>query len=113
MDFSETIVRKAVELMHGDDLYELRYIVGKKIYTGYFKGADKLIEELERLPEQGGNVYITLQNVKGECYNREQRNKILFGKNTTTGDNISFYKLTYKMAIIPMPIKNPENIKIQ
>lgn len=92
MDFSETIVRKAVELMHGDDLYELRYIVGKKIYTGYFKGADKLLEELARLPEQGGNVYITLQKVKDECYNREQRNKILFGKNTTTDDNISTYK---------------------
>lgn len=92
MNFSETIVRKAVELLHGDDLYELRYIVGKKIYTGYFKGADKLLEELARLPEQGGNVYITLQKVKDECYNREQRNKILFGKNTTTDDNISFYK---------------------
>lgn len=92
MNFSETIVRKAVELLHGDDLYELRYIVGKKIYTGYFKGADKLLEELARLPEQGGNVYITLQKVKDECYNREQRNKILFGKNTTTDDNISTYK---------------------
>ena len=92
MNFSETIVRKAVELLHGDDLYELRYIVGKKIYTGYFKGADKLLEELTRLPEQGGNVYITLQKVKDECYNREQRNKILFGKNTTTDDNISTYK---------------------
>ena len=91
MKFDEAEVKRTIQLLHGDELFELRYVIGKKIYSGYFKGADKLIEELERLPEQGGNVYITLQDVKGECYNREQHDKILFGKNTTIDKNIETY----------------------
>lgn len=91
MKFDEQKVRQAIELLHGKELYELRYVSGKKIYSGYFKGSDKLTEELARLPEQGGNVYITLQDVKAECYNREQHDKILFGKNTTIDANIATY----------------------
>ena len=92
MIFNENQVRQAIELIHGKELYELRYIVGKKVYSGYFKGADKLIQELKLLPESGGNVYITIQDVQKHCYNREQHERILFGKSTTSDDDIDGYK---------------------
>lgn len=92
MRFDEYRVRQAVELLHGGELYELRYVAGRKVYTGYFKGADKLIKELEMLPDSGGNVYITLQYINDSCYNREQHDRILFGKNTTTDGDISGYR---------------------
>ena len=92
MRFDEQKVRQAVELLHDSELFELRYVAGKKIYTGYFKGADKLINELQMLPENGGNVYITLQYINDSCYNREQRDKILFGKPTTSDGDISGYR---------------------
>lgn len=92
MRFDADKVRRAVTLLHGNDLYELRYITGKKVYSGYFKGADKLIEELEILPENGGNVYITLQDVNDSCYNREQHDRILYGKTTTNDNDISGYR---------------------
>ena len=92
MIFNENQVRQAIELIHGEELYELRYVVGKKVYSGYFKGADKLIQELKLLPESGGNVYITIQDVQRHCYNREQHERILFGKSTTSDDDIDGYK---------------------
>ena len=92
MRFDEAKVRQAVELLHGGELFELRYVAGKKIYTGYFKGADRLISELQMLPDSGGNVYITLQYINDSCYNREQRDKILFGKPTTSDGDISGYR---------------------
>lgn len=92
MRFDEYRVRQAVELLHGGELYELRYVAGRKVYTGYFKGADKLIKELEMLPDSGGNVYITLQYINDSCYNREQHDRILFGKTTTTDGDISGYR---------------------
>ena len=92
MRFDEYRVRQAVELLHGGELYELRYVAGRKVYTGYFKGADKLIKELEILPDSGGNVYITLQYINDSCYNREQHDRILFGKTTTTDGDISGYR---------------------
>jgi RecA/RadA recombinase len=91
MRFDENQVRQAVRLLHDDALFELRYVAGKKIYTGYFKGADKLIAELELLPDSGGNVYITLQDINDSCYNREQKDKVLFGKPTTSDGDISGY----------------------
>lgn len=92
MRFDEAKVRQAVELLHGGELFELRYVVGKKIYTGYFKGADRLTAELQMLPDSGGNVYITLQYINDSCYNREQHDRILFGKTTTTDGDISGYR---------------------
>lgn len=92
MRFDENQVRQAVRLLHDDALFELRYVAGKKIYTGYFKGADKLVNELSMLPDSGGNVYITLQYINDSCYNREQRDKVLFGKPTTSDGDISGYK---------------------
>jgi archaellum biogenesis ATPase FlaH len=91
MRFDPDKVRQAVTLLHGDELFELRYVAGKKVYSGYFKGADKLLTELEMLPDNGGNVYITLQDINDSCYNREQHDRILFGKTTTTDGDISGY----------------------
>lgn len=92
MRFDEAKVRQAISVIHGGELFELRYMIGKKVYSGYFKGADKLIQELAWLPEDGGNVYITLNDIDDTCYNREQRDKLKVSKITTSDDNIDGYK---------------------
>lgn len=92
MRFNADEIRKAVDVIHGGELYEVRYVIGKKVYSGYFKGTAGLISELERLPENGGNVYITLQSIDNECYNREQHEILrLSPKVTTNDDNITDY----------------------
>jgi len=93
MRFNADEVCRAVGLLHGDELYEVRYITGKKVYSGYFTGTAVLISELERIPENGGNVYITLQATDTNCYNREQRDIFrLSPKETTKDKEITDYK---------------------
>lgn len=92
MRFDEAKVRQAIDIIHGNELFELRYMIGKKVYSGYFKGADKLVQELAWLPEDGGNVYITINDINDTCYNREQRDTLKVSKITTSDDNIDGYK---------------------
>ena len=71
--FDETEVRRAIELLKPDgELFEIRIIGGGKSLSGYFRGADQLINELRRTDLQGMNVYFTLQQLHEGCEARIQ-----------------------------------------
>lgn len=88
--FDESEVRKSIELMKPDgQLFEIRVIYDKKSdnVSGYFTSADKLIEELKKIPKKGGNVYITLNELNDACYSRTQKDVLQKFTTASTSDN--------------------------
>ena len=71
MRINESEIRKAIAVMKPDnELFEIRVIgKNKRIYSGYFKGADGLIRELSK-QDNNSSVYITLNNIQEACYGR-------------------------------------------
>ena len=89
--FDENEIRKAIAIMKADDqLYEIRIHGGtKKIISGYFRGADKLIAELKKLRKQDldeANIYISLNKINDACYDRKQRDVLRTYNDATTSD---------------------------
>ena len=68
MRINESEIRKAIAVMKPDnELFEIRVIgKNKRIYSGYFKGADGLIRELSK-QDNNSSVYITLNNIQEAC----------------------------------------------
>lgn len=88
MKIDETEVRKTIALMKPDnELYEIRIMQGKKIYSGYFKGAEQLIKELDQYRGDNAAVYMTLNHPKEACYDRKQHEALIFDAKATTSDN--------------------------
>ena len=57
------LIRQAIDMVTEGRLYECRIINGNRVLSGYFKGADTLIQQLGNQYLQGANVYITLQEL--------------------------------------------------
>ena len=90
MKLDEGEIRKAIAVMKPDnELYEIRIVSGKSTASGYFQDADTMLNAMKKHNfDSIGNIYITLNGIKEDCYSREQRNKLL--RNTkliTTSDN--------------------------
>ena len=87
-EFDEAEVRKAVSILHPDGkLFEVRFIDGRWNASGYFSGADKLIEAMRKTAiNPGANAYITLNQINDACYSRKQRDRILPNASPTTSD---------------------------
>lgn len=88
--FDEAELRKAISIMKPDNrLYEVRLIRDGKgaSLTGYFKGADRLVEVLKRQDLSESNVYITLNKLDPACYDRKQRDCLMAVSGTSTSDN--------------------------
>ena len=88
--FDEAELRKAINLMKPEDrLYEVRLIRDGKgaSLTGYFKGADRLVDMLKRQDLSESNVYITLNKLDPACYDRKQRDCLMAVSGTSTSDN--------------------------
>lgn len=105
MRYDAQAVSQAVRLLHGDSLFEIRCIIGKKIFSGYFTKTDRLFYELDKLPENG-NVYITLQNVQSDCYNREQRDRLVLAPKATTKDSEITDYCTMLIDLDPVRLSN-------
>lgn len=70
-----------------NQLTEVRIIGNNKVFSGYFKDARTLVENIKQYSDY--NIYFTINSVKEECYGREQCNKIIQKpKNTTTDAEI-------------------------
>ena len=85
----ETEVRKAIACIKpNNDLFEVRIISSnwKNPVSGYFKSAEVLLENLKRQDLNNANVYIVLNAINEACYSRDQRDKFISGK-TSTSDN--------------------------
>lgn len=82
-------IRRTINLLKPDnELFEVRIISNEgAIKSGYFRGADKLIEELLKQDLRGSNVYFTLQRLHEGCEARIQwEHFITPGKLPTTSD---------------------------
>ena len=90
--FNPDEIRKTIHaLKPSGELFEVRCLEssGNRIYSGYFHDTDTLIDALCRLNSGESNIYITLNEVKEECYSREQRDKFIqsnSSKKPTTSD---------------------------
>lgn len=86
-------VKKAISVLcKAGELFEIR-ILGNRTLSGYFTSADTLIQQFGKVDLRNANVYITLQAVKNECYNRSQRDHFIQKpKTSTSDDDIQGYK---------------------
>lgn len=92
-------LKEAISILKpNNELFEIR-IMGSKKYSGYFTNYDVLEQEIKLLEQRGllngEQCYITLNKIKDDCYAREQRNKLIYAKQTTKDDDIIKYEYVF------------------
>ena len=86
-------LKKALSLIKpGGELFEVRVLQDKRVLSGYFTDADTLIKKLKTVDLENANVFYTLNAIDPECYNRQQKDKFLVAKNTTSDNDIIAYR---------------------
>ena len=75
--YDEETIRQAINtLKPNNELFEVRIIRKnggrKQIISGYFTDADTLIQQFDTIDPRGANIYITINKVNKNCYDREQ-----------------------------------------
>lgn len=106
---NESEIKRAITALKAPgELFEIRIIEGKTIYSGYFKSADKAIEEIAKQRLYGKNVFITLNEIKPACYSRAQHDQIIkVFREPTTGDK----EITrYEWLLIDLDPERPAGI---
>lgn len=78
-------MRKTIDVFKNGDLVEVRVLVGKKTYSGYFKSIDKLIESVKSFDKYA--IYFVFNKINSACYSREQCEKLVENSKQTTSDN--------------------------
>lgn len=93
---NEVELRKTLSIMQGTSLFEIRALKKnpKRTLSGYFKDVDTAVRALtdSSIDLRGFNVYMSLNEIKPECYDRSQRNKMMVPEVTTNDDVITSYK---------------------
>lgn len=93
---NETELRKALSIVQGNSLFEIRALKKnpKRTLSGYFHDVDTAVDALmsNNINLRGFNVYMSLNDIKAECYDRSQRNHIAIPEVTTEDDAITAYK---------------------
>lgn len=83
-------VRRAIKTLQADgETFEVRIIgtsTRKDIISGYFQDAETLLQKIETIDPRGRNVYITLGDVKEECFSRSQSERFEKNPSITTSD---------------------------
>lgn len=86
---NETELRKAITQLKADnELFEVRIMGGRQPISGYFKDADTLIKAFETVDLRNTNTYITLNKPMDALYSRQQADRLLSVKNTTSDKEI-------------------------
>jgi len=83
-------IRKTIHALKNDgELFEVRCLEanGKRVSSGYFRNADTMLEQLFHLNSSDSNIYMILNDIKPECYSREQRDKFITNAKVQTSDN--------------------------
>lgn len=86
----EREIRKTINVLKpNNQLFECRVIYNNRAtYSGYFKGADELINSMNSIRDFADcNFYITLNELNCACYDRSQRGKFEKNSKATTSDN--------------------------
>ena len=93
---NETELRKALSIVHGNSLFEIRALkkTPKRTLSGYFRDVDTAVKALmsNNIDLRGFNVYMSLNEIQPECYDRSQRDRITIPEVTTNDDVIMTYK---------------------
>ena len=86
--FNEAEIRKTICLMkEPGQIFEVRIILDERTtYSGYFKDADTLIEQLHEVPVVEGNVYLLLNCLDDSCWSRKQADRFLKNVKDATKD---------------------------
>lgn len=88
-------VRRAIQvLQEPDGVFEIRAIgtTRKDILSGYFRDADTLLKAFDTIDMRNKNIYVTLQQVKEECFARAQSERFLSSTQTTSDNEIVRYR---------------------
>ena len=89
-------VRKAIKILQADGaVFEVRVIGAssrKDIMSGYFRDAETLLQEFDTIDMRGKNAYITLGEVKEECFSRSQSECFERNPSTTSDPEITAYR---------------------
>lgn len=77
--FDPDEIRRTISIIKPDNkLFEVRCLESQgKVHTGYFQDAETLLNQLCRLKLVTGNIYLSLNSIKPECYSREQRDRFI------------------------------------
>lgn len=84
-------VRKAINVLQAPGkVFEVR-VIGtsrnrKEVLSGYFHDAETLLADIDSIDIRGKNVYITLGEVKEECFSRPQSDHFEKNPENTTSD---------------------------
>ena len=91
--YNPTELRKAIlQLKPDGQLFEAR-IIGDKVkpMSGYFTDVETLIEAFDKVDLRNTNVYITLNKLNDALGSRQQANRFLVSKNTTSDKEVERY----------------------
>ena len=93
---NETELRRALNVIQGNALFEIRALKKnpKRTLSGYFHDVDTAVSALmsNNIDLRGFNVYMSLNELTPECYDRSQRNKMMIPEVTSNDDVITAYK---------------------
>lgn len=88
-------VRKAISILQEPgEVFEVRVIgtAKKDILSGYFKDAETLLSKFDTVDLRQKNVYVTLGQVKGDCFSRSQSECFLKSTQTSSDNDIIGYR---------------------
>lgn len=93
--YEEEEIRRAIRVLHDPSgTFEIRAIgtAKKDIISGYFRDADNLLLALKKIDFRSRNLYITLSEIKEECFARAQSNRFLKAPQTTSDTEVVSYR---------------------
>lgn len=89
-------VRRAIEILQkSGGVFEIRVIGAssrKDIMSGYFRDAETMLREIDSIDVRNKNIYITLGEVKEECFSRSQSECFERNPSTTSDGEIKAYR---------------------
>lgn len=86
---NEVELRKAITQLKPDgELFEIRIVGNGKPISGYFRDADTLIKAFDTVDLRNTNVYITINHLMDALYSRQQADRLLAVKNTTSDKEV-------------------------
>lgn len=103
-------VRKAIRTLQAPGaVFEVRVLGGsnrKDVMSGYFRDAETLLDAFDTIDVRGRNIYITLGEVKEECFARSQSER--FERNTSTTSDTEM--LSYRWLFVDLDPVRPTGI---
>ena len=89
-------VRRAIEILQkSGGVFEIRVIGAssrKDIMSGYFRDAETMLREIDSIDVRNKNIYITLGEVREECFSRSQSECFERNPSTTSDGEIKAYR---------------------